>query len=258
MRVLVVEDDAQVASFIRRGLREEQYTVDLAADGEEALFLAGIGEYDLVILDWRLPKRNGIEVLEGLRADGVTVPILMLTARDELKDKISGFNAGADDYLTKPFSFEELLVRVRALLRRRGDLTPTVLSIADLELDSLKHRVTRAGQKLELTNREYALLEYMMRNAGRVVSRTMLAEHVWEHDFDPLSNVIDVHIARLRRKIDNSFEPKLLQTVRGSGYILQAPSGSEGATEAGVAEGTPEATAGSSNPAAETNGRPPK
>ena len=230
MRVLVVEDDAQVASFIRRGLREEQYTVDLAADGEEALFLAGIGEYDLVILDWRLPKRNGIEVLEGLRADGVTVPILMLTARDELKDKISGFNAGADDYLTKPFSFEELLVRVRALLRRRGDLTPTVLTIADLELDSLKHRVTRAGQKLELTNREYALLEYMMRNAGRVVSRTMLAEHVWEHDFDPLSNVIDVHIARLRRKIDNSFEPKLLQTVRGSGYILQAPPGADGAT----------------------------
>ena len=195
MRFLVVEDDPQVASFIRRGLREEQYTVDLAVDGEEAIFVAGIGEYDLIILDWRLPKRNGLEVLEALRSDGVSVPILMLTARDELKDKVSGFNAGADDYLTKPFSFEELLARIRALLRRRGDLVPTFMRVADLELDCLRHRVTRGGQRLDLTNREYGLLEYIMRNAGRVVSRTMLAEHVWEHDFDPLSNVIDVHVA---------------------------------------------------------------
>jgi DNA-binding response OmpR family regulator len=222
MRVLVVEDDAQVASFIRRGLREEQYTVDLASDGEEALFLAGVGEYDLVILDWRLPKRSGIEVLEALRADRSTVPILMLTARDELQDKVSGFNAGADDYLTKPFSFDELLARIRALLRRRGDLTPTILKVGDLELDCLRHRVARAGRKLDLTNREYALLEYMMRNAGRVVTRTMLAEHVWEHDFDPLSNVIDVHVARLRRKIDDGFDTKLVQTIRGSGYTLRA------------------------------------
>jgi DNA-binding response OmpR family regulator len=218
-----------VASFIRRGLREEQYTVDLATDGEEALYLAGVGEYDLVILDWRLPKRSGIEVLEALRADRSTVPIMMLTARDELQDKVSGFNAGADDYLTKPFSFEELLARVRALLRRRGDLTPTVLKVADLELDCLRHRVTRGGQKIELTNREYALLEYLMRNAGRVVTRTMLAEHVWEHDFDPLTNVIDVHVARLRRKIDNGPGPKLVQTIRGSGYSLQPGDGNSAA-----------------------------
>lgn len=227
MRILVVEDDAQVASFIRRGLREEQYTVDVAGDGEEALFLAGVGEYDLLILDWRLPKRTGLEVLEALRADRSTVPVLMLTARDELQDKVSGFNAGADDYLTKPFSFEELLVRVRALLRRRGDLTPTILKVGDLEFDCLRHRVQRDGQKLDLTNREYTLLEYLMRNTGRVVTRTMLAEHVWEHDFDPMSNVIDVHIARLRRKIDDNFGVKLVHTIRGAGYTLRAKSEEE-------------------------------
>jgi len=235
MRVLVVEDDAQVASFIRRGLREQQYTVDLASDGEEALYLAGVGEYDAIVLDWRLPKRNGLEVLQALRADRSTVPILMLTARDDLQDKVSGFDAGADDYLTKPFSFEELLARLRALLRRRGDLMPTNLQVADLELDCLRHRASRAGQKIELTNREYALLEYLMRNTGRVVTRTLLAEHVWEHDFDPLSNVIDVHIARLRRKIDQGFTPKLLQTIRGSGYILQAGEDGEASAGAGAA-----------------------
>lgn len=236
MRILVVEDDAQVASFIRRGLREEQYTVDVAADGEEALFLAGVGEYDLLILDWRLPKRSGLDVLEALRADRSTVPVLMLTARDELQDKVSGFNAGADDYLTKPFSFQELLVRVRALLRRRGDLTPTILQVADLEFDCLRHRVQRGGQKLDLTNREYTLLEYLMRNAGRVVTRTMLAEHVWEHDFDPMSNVIDVHIARLRRKIDDDFPAKLVHTIRGVGYSLRAAPEPADDTDAGQEE----------------------
>ena len=223
MRILLVEDDARVASFIRRGLREEHYTVDVARDGEEALFLAQTGEYDLVILDLLLPKRNGLEVLRTLREERNAVPILILTARDELQDKIQGLDAGADDYLTKPFRFDELLARIRALLRRRGDMVPTVLQVADLELDALHHRVTRGGKPLELTSREYALLDFLLRHANELVSRTMLAEHVWEHDFDPLSNVIDVHIARLRRKIDEGFSVKLLTTVRGSGYLLQDP-----------------------------------
>ena len=223
MRILLVEDDARVASFIRRGLREEHYTVDVAPDGEQALFLAQTGEYDLIILDIMLPKRSGLDVLKTLRADGLTVPILILTAKDKLKDKVTGLNAGADDYLTKPFGFEELLARIATLSRRRGDMIPTSLRLADLELDTLRHRVTRDGKPLVLTNREYALLEFLMRHPNQLVTRTMLAEHVWEHDFDPLSNVIDVHIARLRRKIDHEFTDKLLHTVRGSGYILQAP-----------------------------------
>jgi len=233
MRVLVVEDDAQVASFIRRGLREEQYAVDVVGDGEEAIFSAGSNEHDLIILDWRLPKRSGLEVLQAVRSDGVTTPVLMLTVRDALADKVMSLDAGADDYLVKPFSFEELLARVRALLRRRGSLVATVMRVDDLELDSMRHRVTRGGERLELTNREYAMLEYLMRNAGRVVSRTMLAEHVWEQDFDPMSNVIDVHMARLRRKVDGAFATKLLQTMRGSGYVLQAPEAGERAHFAG-------------------------
>jgi DNA-binding response OmpR family regulator len=224
MRILVAEDDARVSSFIRRGLREEQYTVDVAKDGEEALFLAQTGEYDLLILDLMLPKRTGLDVLRTLRTDRSTVPVLILTAKDELDDKVKGLDAGADDYLTKPFGFDELLARVRALMRRRGDMIPTALRAADLELDTLRHRVTRSGREIPLTNREYALLEFLLRHANLVVTRTMLAEHVWEHDFDPLSNVIDVHIARLRRKIDEGFSPKLLQTLRGRGYVLQSPT----------------------------------
>ena len=224
MRILLVEDDARVASFIRRGLREEQYTVDLARDGEEALFLAQTGDYDLIVLDLMLPKRSGLDVLKTLRTDKFTAPIIILTAKDELGEKVKGLDAGADDYLTKPFGFGELLARIRALLRRRGDLVPTVLRAADLELDTLRHRATRRGKPLTLTNREYALLEFLLRHPNELVTRTMLAEHVWEHDFDPLSNVIDVHIARLRRKIDDEFPQKLLHTVRGRGYILQLPS----------------------------------
>lgn len=223
MRILVVEDDSRVASFIRRGLREEQYTVDVAKDGEEGLFLAQTGEHDLLILDLMLPKRSGLEVLQALRAERITVPVLILTAKDELEDKVKGLDAGADDYLTKPFGFEELLARVRALLRRRGDMAPTLLRAADLELDTLRHRATRGGRDLDLTNREYALLEFLLRHANQAVTRTMLAEHVWEHDFDPLSNVIDVHIARLRHKIDDGCSPKLLQTMRGRGYWLGIP-----------------------------------
>ncbi len=226
MRILLVEDDARVASFIRRGLREEHYTVDVAADGEQALFLAQTGEYDLLVLDLMLPKRSGLEVLRTLRGERMTTPILILSAKDALQDKVVGLDAGADDYLTKPFGFDELLARVRALMRRRGDLAATILRAKDLELDTLRHRVARAGHELALTNQEYALLEFLLRHADQVVTRTMLAEHVWEHDFDSLSNVIDVHIARLRRKIDDGFSSKLLQTIRGSGYMLQTKAGS--------------------------------
>jgi two-component system copper resistance phosphate regulon response regulator CusR len=232
MRVLLVEDDSRVASFIRRGLREERYAVDLAKDGEEALYLAQTGEYDAIVLDLLLPKRNGLEVLRTLRGERSTVPILILTAKDELQDKVTGLDAGADDYLSKPFRFDELLARLRALLRRRGDMTPTVLRAGELEMDVLRHRVTRAGKVLDLTSREYALLEFFLHHQDQVVTRTMLAEHVWEHDFDPLSNVIDVHIARLRRKIDEGFAHKLLHTVRGSGYVLQ--TGNESRRAAGT------------------------
>ena len=223
MRILVVEDDSQVASFIRRGFREEDYTVDIAADGDQACFLAGTGEYDLIVLDLQLPKRSGLDVLKTLREDRISVPILVLTGRTELTDKIQGLDSGADDYLTKPFRFEELLARTRALLRRRGDMAATAMRVADLEFDSLRHRVVRGDTTLDLTNREYDLLEYLVRHAGEVVTRTKLAEHVWEQCFDPLSNVIDVHVARLRRKLDQGFPVPLLHTIRGKGYALRAP-----------------------------------
>ena len=223
MRILLVEDNPRVASFIRRGLREEHYTVDLAHDGEEALFLAQTGEYDLIILDLLLPKRSGLEVLKTLRAERNTLPVLILTAKDEPKDKVNGLDSGADDYLTKPFEFEELLARVRALLRRRGDMTPTVLKVLDLQMDTLRHQVIRGESEVHLTNREYALLQFFLSHPNQIVTRSMLAEHVWEHDFDTFSNVIDVHVARLRRKIDGDFSPKLLETIRGSGYILRIP-----------------------------------
>lgn len=225
MRILVVEDDARIASFIRRGLREEHYTVDIAADGEEGLFLAQSNDYDLIVLDLLLPKRPGLEVLRTLRAEHISVPVLVLTAKGRPEDKTAGLDMGADDYLGKPFSFDEFLARVRALLRRRGDLIPTVLRAGDLELDALRHRAARKGRLLTLTNREYALLEYFLRHVNQVVTRTMLAEHVWEHDFDPFSNVINVEVARLRQKIDNGFSPKLLQTIRGKGYMLRGAAG---------------------------------
>jgi len=223
MRILIAEDDSRVASFIRRGLREENYAVDAAVDGEEALFLAQTNEYDLIILDLLLPKRSGLDVLRTLRSDRAGVPVLILTAKDELQDKVAGLNAGADDYLTKPFGFEELLARVRALLRRRHDFVPTILRAVDLELDPSRHRASRGGRLLELTNREYAVLEFFLRHPNQVVTRTMLAEHVWEQDFDPISNVIDVHVARLRRKLDDGFPQKLIETVRGRGYMLRLP-----------------------------------
>ncbi len=221
MHILIVEDNPKVASFIKRGLQEEHYAVDVAADGKEGLFLAQSTEFDLIILDLLLPKQNGLEVLRALRKDGVATPVLILTAKDSPKDKVEGLDTGADDYLTKPFGFEELLARVRALIRRKSGASSNILKVSDLEMDLIKHKVTRAGKEIVLTSREYALLQYFLTNAGHIVTRTALSEHVWEHDFDTFSNVIDVHIARLRRKIDDGFSEKLLSTIRGTGYKLE-------------------------------------
>ncbi len=223
MKILLVEDDARVASFIKRGLVEEHYTVDMAGDGEKALFMTEAGEYDLVVLDIMLPKKSGMDVLRALRDKKKMVPVLLLTAKDKSADKVAGLDAGADDYLVKPFEFEELLARVRALLRRPSGMAPAILRVSDLELDTARHKAKRGGKDLILTSREYAILEYLMLHTGQIVTRSMLAEHVWEHDFDTFSNVIDVHIARLRRKIDDDFALKLLKTVRGSGYLLEIP-----------------------------------
>jgi heavy metal response regulator len=222
MRVLVVEDERKIAEFLRKGLRAEGYAVDVAADGEQGRFLAGTETYDLVILDLRLPKMDGLTLCRTLRAEKFAVPILMLTVRDSVKDKILGLDSGADDYLTKPFDFEELLARVRALLRKRGASEPTRLQVADLVLDLLAHKVERGAVPIPLTSKEFSLLEYLMRNAGVVVTRTMIAEHVWDVHFDSFTNVIDVSINHLRSKVDRDFPRKLIQTVRGRGYILRA------------------------------------
>jgi len=222
MRILVVEDERRITAFIKRGLEEEHYAVDVAYDGEEALDWAAVVDYDLIVLDVLLPKKDGIEVCRELRAQGNKVPILMLTARDAIEDRVQGLDSGADDYLVKPFAFQELLARIRALLRRSGEIKTTRLQVGDLLLDTLTHRATRGGQVIELTAREYALLEFLMRHPGQVLSRTQIAEHVWNYDFFTTSNVVDVYIRYLRRKIDKGFEIKLLQTVRGVGYKIEA------------------------------------
>ena len=221
MRILLVEDDKKVASFIRKGLEEEGYAVDVAADGEAGLFMGLDRLHDLIILDVMLPKKPGFQVLRELRQAKVATPVLMLTARDTVEDKVQGLDAGADDYLTKPFVFAELLARVRALLRRRAEARSPRLQVADLVLDPATRSVTRGGQPITLTNREFALLEYLMRNAGRVLTRTAITEHVWDYDFDSGTNVIDVYVNYLRKKIDAGHEPKLLHTVRGAGYVLR-------------------------------------
>jgi DNA-binding response OmpR family regulator len=221
MRILVVEDDRKVASFIRKGLAEDGHTVDVAADGDVAIDRALDVTPDLVVLDVMLPKRDGFSVLRELRREGVKAPVLMLTARDTVKDRVAGLDAGADDYLTKPFAFEELLARVRALLRRSGDRVGVVLRVGDLTLDPATREARRGQRRVDLTAREYALLEYLMRNAGRVLSRSMLAQHVWGLDFDPESNVVDVYVGYLRRRIEAEGEPRLLHTVRGAGYVLK-------------------------------------
>lgn len=221
MRILLVEDDKKVASFIRKGLEEEGYAVDVAADGEAGLFMGLDRLHDLIILDVMLPKKPGFQVLRELRQAKVATPVLMLTARDTIEDKVQGLDAGADDYLTKPFIFAELLARVRALLRRRAEARSPRLQVANLVLDPATRSVTRGGQPITLTNREFALLEYLMRNAGRVLTRTAITEHVWDYDFDSGTNVIDVYVNYLRKKVDAGHEPKLLHTVRGAGYVLR-------------------------------------
>jgi two-component system copper resistance phosphate regulon response regulator CusR len=222
MRILVVEDEAKVASFIRRALEEESYAVDVCGDGAQGLDLARAGCYDLVILDLMLPGMPGLEILKALRKEQVAAPVLILTARSELDQKVKGLDAGADDYLTKPFAIEELVARVRALLRRGTGEAAGVLQVDDLLLNPATREVTRGGKRIELTTKESALLEYLMRNAGRVLTRPMIAEHVWNQDFDTFTNVIDVYVNYLRNKIDRGQDRKLLQTVRGSGYTLKA------------------------------------
>jgi heavy metal response regulator len=221
MRILVVEDEKKLASFICRSLKEKDYAVDVAYDGEEGLFLAAENPYDLVILDIMLPGKDGVSICRELRTKKNATPILMLTARDDVEDKITGLDAGADDYLTKPFAFQEFLARVRALIRRKHNVTTTKLKVADLELDQLTHNVTRSGQAIALTSTEYALLEYLMLNAGQVVTRTMISEHVWNDDFDVFSNVINVYINYLRKKIDSGSDRKLIHSIRGTGYVLK-------------------------------------
>jgi DNA-binding response OmpR family regulator len=223
MRILVVEDDRKVARFVRQGLCEEGHAVEIAKDGPEALdFVFTDPAYDLIVLDVMLPGEDGFGVLKALRSRKLAVPVLMLTARDSVADKVAGLDLGADDYLTKPFAFEEFLARVRALLRRRDTDRAPVLRLDDLTVDPATRRVARGERRLELTARQYALLEYFLRNVGRVLTRQMIAQHVWGLDFDAESNVIDVYVGYLRRKIALDHERPLLHTVRGAGYVLQA------------------------------------
>lgn len=220
MRLLLVEDDSRIARFVARGLREQSYAVDIVATGEEALYRAAINTYDLVILDVMIPVPDGFAVCKKLRESGQRMPILMVTARDAVENRIMGLDHGADDYLTKPFEFGELLARLRALLRRPPGLQPSELKIADLVVDTRAQTVSRAGQVIVLTAKEYALVEFLARNAGRVVGRAEIAEHVWDEGFDPFSNLIEVYVNRVRRKIDARASKPLLHTRRGSGYVL--------------------------------------
>jgi len=223
MRALLVEDDATIAAFVARGLREAGFVVDHVADGESGLTTAIQQAYDVAIVDLMLPKRDGLSLIEALRARGVATPVLILSARRSVDDRVRGLQSGGDDYLTKPFAFAELLARVQALVRRATRAPePTTLTVEDVQLDLLSRRVTRDGKPLDLRPREFTLLEFLMRHAGHVVSKTMILSHVWEYNFDPQTNVVDVLVSRLREKIDRPFEKKLLHTVRGVGYVLRA------------------------------------
>jgi two-component system OmpR family response regulator len=223
MRCLVIEDDAQLRSYVAKGLREAGHSVDEADNGKDGLFLATTESYDALIIDWMLPGADGISILNALRASDNDVPALMLSARSQVDDRVRGLRSGADDYLVKPFAFEELLARIEVLTARRGGSTssePTVLECRDLRLELLSRRVTRGDKTIDLNPREFALLEYLLRHKGQVVTRTMLLEKVWDYHFDPQTNVIDVHISRLRQKIDKDHNQPLIQTVRGAGYRL--------------------------------------
>jgi len=222
MKILVVEDDADAANYLIKGLRESGHVVDHAADGEHGLEMALTSPYDVAVVDRMLPRRDGLSLISAVRAEGRELPILILSALGQVDDRVLGLRAGSDDYLSKPYAFTELLARVEALGRRRAN-TPsqTVYRVADLEMDRLSHRVTRGRTEIDLQPREFRLLEYLMRNAGQVVTRTMLLEHVWDYHFDPQTNVIDVHVSRLRSKIDKNFDRPLLHTVRGAGYMIR-------------------------------------
>lgn len=221
MRILVVEDEKKLAGFMKKGLEEEGYALDVAHDGREGLLMALDGVYDLVILDINLPEMDGLSVLQEFRRQKGQTPVLLLTVRAAIEDKVLGLDTGADDYLTKPFSFQELLARIRALMRRPAAAASPLLRVADLTLDPARRVVFRGSEKIDLSTKEFALLDYFMRHPGRVLTRTMIAEHVWDYDFDPMSNIIDVYVNYLRKKIDSGREPKLLHTVRGVGYVLQ-------------------------------------
>ena len=224
MHILLIEDDLEAAGFVQKGLRESGHIVDHAVNGEQGLEMALAGQFDVMVVDRMLPQRDGLSIVSHLRQAGIHTPVLFLSALGEVEDRVDGLNAGGDDYLTKPFAFAELLARIEALTRRgTNENISTVLELADLEVDLLSRRVTRQGQLIELQPREFKLLEYMLRHAGQVVTRTMLLENVWEYHFDPQTNVIDVHISRLRAKLDKDFSPPLLQTVRGAGYSLRVP-----------------------------------
>jgi DNA-binding response OmpR family regulator len=224
MRILIVEDDRKVASFVARGLREEGWVADVAHDGEDGLLKAAVHPYDAIVLDVMLPERSGFEVVRELRYRDIATPVLMLTARDTSDDVVTGLDAGADDYLTKPFAFDELLARIRALLRRGGRERLDRLTYADLEMDLIRHESSRGGTPLDLTPLEFRLLEYLLRNAERVVRRTELLEKVWDLSFDPMSNVVDVHVRRLRQKLRGDERSALVHTVRGVGYVLREES----------------------------------
>ncbi len=224
MTILVVEDEHKITRFIQRGLEIEHYTVDVAYDGEEALNKLSVNDYDLIILDLMLPKKDGIEVCKEIRDKKIDAPVIMLTARDTIEDRVKGLDQGADDYIVKPFAFGELLARIRALLRREKTVKRSVLQIADLVLDPATHEVIRAGKTLPLTSKEYRLLDYFMRRPGQVCTRTMIGEHIWGYNFVDSSNVIDVSVSNLRKKVDGNFSPQLIKTVRNVGYkIIQEP-----------------------------------
>jgi heavy metal response regulator len=221
MRILVIEDEKKVAGFIKKGLAEEGYAVDMAFNGSDGLLMALDGVHDLIILDINLPKMDGLSFLQEFRKNKGNIPVLLLTVRATIEDKVLGLDTGADDYLTKPFSFQELLARVRALLRRRVETGSPLIRLADLTLDPARRVVFRGNDKIDLSVKEFALLDYFMRNPGRVLTRTLIAEHVWDYDFDPMSNIIDVYVNYLRKKIDAGREPKLIHTVRGVGYVMK-------------------------------------
>ncbi len=221
MRILVVEDEKKVASFIKRGLEEEEFSVEVAYDGEEGIYMAENTAYDLILMDVMLPKKDGLTAIQELRTKKVKTPILCLTARDTVEDIVSGLDIGSDDYLTKPFAFAELVARVRALIRRGTQDRGAELFFADMRLDPVTHKVWREGKEIDLTAKEYALLEYFMRTPNQVLTRTMIAEHVWDYTFDSFTNIIDVYVNYLRKKIDRDFDKKLIHTVRGVGYVMK-------------------------------------